>query len=48
VKKWKCILSLPGDNMYLREQTRAAKATADRLGVGLEVVNAAMDTVLQS
>ncbi len=48
VKKWKCVLSLPGDNMYLREQTRAAKATADRLGVELEVISAAMDPVLQS
>lgn len=48
MKKWKCILSLPGDNMYLREQTLAAKATADRLDVELEVVNAAMDPVLQS
>ena len=48
MKKWRCILSLPGDNMYLREQTRAAKATADRLGVDLEVITAAMDPVLQS
>jgi ribose transport system substrate-binding protein len=48
VKKWKCILSLPGDNMYLREQTLAAKNTGDRLGVELQVVSAAMDPVLQS
>jgi ABC-type sugar transport system substrate-binding protein len=48
VKKWKCVLSLPGDNMYLREQTLVAKATGDRLGVELQVVNAAMDPVLQS
>jgi ribose transport system substrate-binding protein len=48
VKKWKCVLSLPGDNMYLREQTLVAKATADRLGVELQVVNAEMDPVLQS
>jgi ABC-type sugar transport system substrate-binding protein len=41
-------LSLPGDNMYLREQTLVAKATADRLGVELEVVSAEMDPVLQS
>jgi len=48
VKKWKCVLSLPGDNMYLREQTLVAKATADRLAVELQVVNAEMDPVLQS
>ncbi|MGA8870370.1 MAG: sugar ABC transporter substrate-binding protein, partial [Candidatus Acidiferrales bacterium] len=48
MKKWKCVISLPGDNMYLREQTRAAKAAADRLGVELEVITAAMDPVLQS
>lgn len=48
MKKWKCILSLPGDNMYLREQTLAAKSTAERLGVELEVLSAAMDPILQS
>jgi ribose transport system substrate-binding protein len=48
VKKRRCVLSLPGDNMYLREQTLVAKATADRLGVELQVVNAEMDPVLQS
>jgi ABC-type sugar transport system substrate-binding protein len=41
-------MSLPGDNMYLREQTLAAKATADRLGVELQVISAEMDPVLQS
>jgi ribose transport system substrate-binding protein len=34
--------------MYLREQTLAAKATADRLGVELQVLDAEMDPVLQS
>ncbi|HEX4002405.1 MAG TPA: substrate-binding domain-containing protein [Candidatus Acidoferrales bacterium] len=48
MKKWRCILSLPGDNMYLREQTLAAKATGDRLGVELQIVSAEMDPVLQS
>ena len=48
VKKWKCVLSLPGHNMYLREQEAAAKATADRLGVELQVVNAEMDSLDQS
>jgi ribose transport system substrate-binding protein len=48
VKKSKFVLALPGDNMYLREQTLVAKATTDRLGVELEVINAQMDPVLQS
>ena len=48
MKKWRCVLSLPGDNMYLREQTQVAKTTAERLGIELEVVSAAMDPVLQS
>jgi ABC-type sugar transport system substrate-binding protein len=48
VKKWKCVLSFPGHNMYLREQEAAARATADRLGVELQVVNAEMDPVVQS
>ncbi len=47
MKKWKCILSFPGDNMYLREQIIAARTTADRLGVELEVVDAEMDPVHQ-
>jgi len=47
VKKWRCVLSIPGDSMYLREQTAAAKATADRLGVELDVVSADMDPVAQ-
>ena len=41
-------MSFPGHNMYLREQEAAAKATADRLGVELQVVNAEMDSVAQS
>jgi len=48
VKKWHCVLSVPGDNMYLREQTAAAKAVADRLGVDLQVLNAQMDSLAQS
>jgi ABC-type sugar transport system substrate-binding protein len=47
VKKWRCVLSIPGDSMYLREQTAAAKATAARLGIELEVVSADMDPVVQ-
>lgn len=47
MKKWRCVLSVPGDTLYLRAQTAAAKATAERLGVELEVVSAEMDPVAQ-
>ena len=48
MKKLTFVLAVPGESMYLNEQTAAAKATADRLDVGLQVVNAEMDAVLQS
>jgi ribose transport system substrate-binding protein len=47
VKKLKFLMSVPGDTMYLRAQTSAAQATADRLGVVLEIVSAEMDAVGQ-
>jgi len=47
VKKLKFVLSVPGDTMYLRAQTSAAQATADRFGVELEIVSAQMDSVAQ-
>ena len=47
MKIWKCVYAIPGDTMYLREQTNAAKAMAQRLGVQLEVVSAGMDAVHQ-
>ena len=47
MKTWKCVYAVPGDTMYLREQTGAAKAMAQRLGVQLEVVSADMDAVHQ-
>jgi len=47
VKKLRCLVSIPGDTMYLREQTAAAQATAARLGMELEVVSAEMDAVAQ-
>jgi ribose transport system substrate-binding protein len=47
MKKLKFILSIPSDTMYLRAQTAAAQAVADRLGVELEVINAGMDSVAQ-
>jgi len=48
VKKLKCVLSLPGDNLYLREQTAAAESAASRLGMTLQVLSADMDPILQS
>jgi len=48
VNKWKIVLSLPGENIYLREQEAAAKAAANRLGVELLVLNAQNDPILQS
>jgi ribose transport system substrate-binding protein len=48
VKNLRFLLSLPGHNMYLREQEAAAKTAAVRLGVELEVVNAEMDSLDQS
>ena len=47
MKKLKFVLSVPGDTMYLRAQTSAAQATADRFGVELEIVSAQMDSVAQ-
>src|SRR6202046_4231022 len=47
MKKLKFILSIPSDTMYLRAQTAAAQAVADRLGVELDVINAGMDSVVQ-
>ena len=40
-------MSVPGETMYLRAQTAAAQAVADRLGVQLEVSSAQMDAVGQ-
>ena len=47
MKTGKFVLAIPGDALYLREQTAAAKATAGRLGVELQVVSAEMDPVTQ-
>ncbi len=48
MKKLKVVVSIPGHNLYLREQEAAAKAAADRLGVELQVINAEMDPLQQS
>lgn len=47
MKKLKFVLSVPGDTLYLRAQTAAAQAAADRLGVELEVLVAKMDAIAQ-
>jgi hypothetical protein len=47
MKKLKLILSIPSDTIYLRAQTAAAQAVADRLGIELDVINAGMDSVAQ-
>jgi ABC-type sugar transport system substrate-binding protein len=47
LKKSKYILSMPGDTMYLRAQTAQAQATANQLGVELEILSADMDSVGQ-
>lgn len=48
MNKLRCVLALPGDNNYLREQASAAKAAANRLGMDLTIVSAQNDSVLQS
>jgi ribose transport system substrate-binding protein len=48
VKKLKCVLSLPGDSLYLRGQAAAAETAAKRLGVDLQILSADMDPILQS
>jgi len=48
MKKLSIVVSLPGENNYLREQEAAAKAAAQRLGLDLQVINAKSDPVTQS
>jgi ABC-type sugar transport system substrate-binding protein len=48
MKRLSVVVSLPGDNNYLREQASAAKATASRLDIELQVINAKSDPVVQS
>jgi ABC-type sugar transport system substrate-binding protein len=48
LKKLRVVVSLPGENNYLREQESVAKATAQRLNVELQVLNAKSDPVTQS
>ncbi len=48
MKKLSFIVSLPGENNYLSEQAAAAKATAERLNLDVEILNALSDPVAQS
>jgi ABC-type sugar transport system substrate-binding protein len=48
MKRLSIVISLPGENNYLREQEAAAKTTAERLGLDLRIINAKSDPVTQS
>lgn len=48
MKQLRVVISLPGENKYLREQAAAAEATAQRLGVKIRIINAESDPVAQS
>jgi ABC-type sugar transport system substrate-binding protein len=48
VKKLHFVVSLPNDNTYQHEQALAAKETAQRLGVEVQVLHANNDSVTQS
>lgn len=48
MKKLNVIISLPGDNRYLREQAAAAEAASERLNLVLQVLNAQSDPITQS
>ncbi len=48
MKKLSFVVSLPGENKYLREQAAVAKATAQRLGLNVHVMNAYSDAIVQS
>jgi len=48
MEKLSVVVSLPGTNNYLEEQATVAQATASRLGVNLQIVNARSNPVTQS
>src|SRR6478752_4685701 len=48
MKKLSILISLPGENNYLHEQEAVAKATAQRLGIELRILNAKSDPITQS
>ena len=45
--KLKFVLAIPSDTTYIRAQSVAAQAAADRLGIDLDILNAGMDAVAQ-
>jgi ABC-type sugar transport system substrate-binding protein len=47
MKKLSIVISLPGENKYLQEQSAVAEATARRFGVTLTLINANRDAVVQ-
>lgn len=48
MKRLRIVVSLPNDNAYQHEQRAAAKSTAQRLGVDLQVIQAADDSAMQN
>ena len=48
MKQLSAVVSLPGTNNYLEEQAAAAQATATRLGMNLQIINARSNPVTQS
>ncbi|HEY2912785.1 MAG TPA: sugar ABC transporter substrate-binding protein [Candidatus Angelobacter sp.] len=48
MKRLSIVVSLPGENNYLREQEAVARISAQRLGLDLQVINAKSDPITQS
>lgn len=48
MKQLNVVVSLPGENRYLREQAVVAESAAQRLGMRLRIINAESDPVTQS
>ncbi len=48
MKKLRVIVSLPNDNAYQHQQSIAAKAAGERLGLDLQVIHAKDDSITQS
>jgi ABC-type sugar transport system substrate-binding protein len=48
MKRLRIVVSLPNDNAYQHEQKAVARSTAQRLGLDLQVIQAADDSTTQS
>ena len=48
MKRLRIVVSLPNDNAYQHEQRAAARSTAQRLGLDLQVIQAADDSTTQN